>query len=99
MNTFLLSTIKMLLSSIFKFGRTTQNFPKLALFHHTLNITHKVLRIPLCFLRFLSQSSPVKKINRDKKYNQTDNYAPEKNMPIFLEFFQVPNEAKETIYI
>ena len=87
----------MLLSSIFKFRRTAQNFHELALFHHTLNSTHKVLRILLCSLRFLPQSSPVKHSYRDKKDNQTDSYAAEKNMPIFLEFFQVPNEAKEAI--
>ena len=73
----------MLLFSIFKFGRTAQNIPELALFHHTLNCTHKVFRILLCSLRSLSHSSPVKYSNRDEKYNQTENYTAEKNMPIF----------------
>ena len=53
-----LSTIKMLLSSTFKFGPTAQIFPELALFHHTLIHAYEVVRIPLGSLRSLSQISP-----------------------------------------
>ena len=43
-NTFLLSIIKILLSSIFKFGLTAQIWPETTLFYHTLNFAHKVVR-------------------------------------------------------
>ena len=74
-NTFLLSTIKILLSIIFKFGRTAQIFTKLTLFHHTLNGAHEVLWRPLVSLRLLFQRSTdksTKQINlRNTYFNDT----------------------------
>ena len=43
--------------------------------------------------------NPYKHSSRDKEDNQTENSPAEKKTLDFSEFFQVPNEVKDTIYL